>query len=97
MGKIRKIIGGMVKGPDRIDELADRITGLSKRLDEGGERIIVMESRVNELDVGWYMDKILDDRNVLLQSYDREYEAETVPISEIGFIARCVKVTFELA
>ena len=41
--------------------------------------------------------KLLDDRNVLLQSYDREYEAETVPISEIGFIARCVKVTFELA
>ena len=40
--------------------------------------------------------KILDDRNVLLQSYDREYEAETVPISEIGFLSRCVKVTFEL-
>ena len=53
MGRIKKIIGGMVRGPDRIDELADRITGLSKRLDEGGERIIVMESRVNELDVGW--------------------------------------------
>ncbi len=41
--------------------------------------------------------KVLDDRNVLLQSYDREYEAETVPVNEIGFIARCVKVTFELA
>ena len=40
--------------------------------------------------------KILDDRNVLLQSYDREYEAETVPVSEIGFISRCVKVTFDL-
>lgn len=40
--------------------------------------------------------KILDDRSVLLQSYDREYEAETVSISDIGFIARCVKVTFEL-
>ena len=40
--------------------------------------------------------KILDDRNVLLQSYDREYEAETVPINEIGFLSRCVKVTFEL-
>ena len=40
--------------------------------------------------------KVLDDRNVLLQSYDREYESETVPISEIGFLARCVKVTFEL-
>ena len=41
--------------------------------------------------------KILDDRNVLLQSYDREYEAESVPISEIGFLSRCVRVTFELA
>jgi len=40
--------------------------------------------------------KILDDRNVLLQSYDRQYEAETVPISEIGFLSRCVQVTFEL-
>ena len=40
--------------------------------------------------------KLLDDRNVLLQSYDRQYEAETVPINEIGFIARAVKVTFEL-
>lgn len=41
--------------------------------------------------------KILDDRNVLLQSYDREYEAETVPVSDIGFLSRCVRVTFELA
>ncbi len=40
--------------------------------------------------------KILDDRNVLLQAYDRAYEAETVPISDIGFLARCVQVTFEL-
>ena len=40
--------------------------------------------------------KVLDDRNVLLQSYDREYESETVPLTEIGFLARCVKVTFEL-
>ena len=41
--------------------------------------------------------KILDDRTVLLQSYDREYEAETVPVSEIGFLSRCVRVMFELA
>ena len=40
--------------------------------------------------------KMLDDRNVLLQSYDRAYEAETVPLSDIGFISRCVQVTFEL-
>ena len=40
--------------------------------------------------------KVLDDRQVMLQSYDREYEAETAAISEIGFLARCVQVTFEL-
>ena len=40
--------------------------------------------------------KVLDDRQVLLQSYDREYEAETVPISDVGFLSRCVQVTFEL-
>ena len=40
--------------------------------------------------------KVLDDRTVMLQSYDREYEAETVPVNEIGFLSRCVKVTFEL-
>ena len=40
--------------------------------------------------------KVLDDRTVMLQSYDREYEAETVSMNEIGFLARCVKVTFEL-
>ena len=40
--------------------------------------------------------KILDDRNVLLQSYDRQYEAETVPMNEIWFLSRCVQVSFEL-
>ncbi len=40
--------------------------------------------------------KVMDDRTVMLQHYDREYEAETVPISEIGFISRAVQVIFEL-
>ena len=40
--------------------------------------------------------KVLDDRTVMLQSYDREYEAETVPVNEIGFLSRCVKVKIEL-
>ena len=40
--------------------------------------------------------KILDDHRVLLQSYDREYEAETVYIHDIGFISRCVSVSFDL-
>ena len=41
--------------------------------------------------------KILNDHQVLLQSYDWEYEAETVSISDIGFLSRCVQVTFDLA
>lgn len=40
--------------------------------------------------------RILDDSKVLLQSYDKEYEAETAFINEVGFISRCVRVTFEL-
>ncbi|MBQ9211715.1 MAG: helix-turn-helix domain-containing protein [Clostridia bacterium] len=40
--------------------------------------------------------KILNDRQILLQSYDREYEQETADISEVGFLSRCVQVTFEL-
>jgi len=40
--------------------------------------------------------KIVDDQRVLLQAYDREYEAETVFINEVGFLSRCVQVTFEL-
>ena len=40
--------------------------------------------------------KVLDDRTVMLQHYDREYEAETVPMNEIGFLSQCVKVTFDL-
>ncbi|MBE5788983.1 MAG: LexA family transcriptional regulator [Clostridiales bacterium] len=40
--------------------------------------------------------KMLDDRKVLLQSYDREFEYETAQIADIGFICRCVRVTFEL-
>jgi len=40
--------------------------------------------------------KIVDDQRVLLQAYDREYEAETVFLNEIGFLSRAVTVTFEL-
>jgi phage repressor protein C with HTH and peptisase S24 domain len=40
--------------------------------------------------------KVLDDRQALLQSYDREYEAETVDISEVGFISRAVRILIEL-
>ena len=40
--------------------------------------------------------KMLDDHRVMLQSYDREYEAETASIHDIGFLSRCVQVLFEL-
>lgn len=40
--------------------------------------------------------KLLDDNHLMLQSYDRQYEAETVSISDVGFISRCVQVTFDL-
>ena len=40
--------------------------------------------------------KVLNDHEVLLQSYDREYESETVAIHDIGFISRCVQVIIEM-
>lgn len=40
--------------------------------------------------------KKLDALNVLLQSYDREYNAETVALPEIVFIGRVVRVEFSL-
>ena len=40
--------------------------------------------------------RIMNDHQILLQSYDREYEQETVEISEVGFLSRCVQVTFDL-
>lgn len=41
--------------------------------------------------------KVLDERQILLQSYDREFESETVLVSEIGFLSRGVRVQFELS
>lgn len=45
-----------------------------------------------------YLRKIkrLEGMNVLLQSYDREYDAETAAINEIVFIGRVSKVEFTL-
>lgn len=40
--------------------------------------------------------KKLDGMNVLLQSYDREYNAEAVPLPEISFIGRAVRAEFTL-
>lgn len=40
--------------------------------------------------------KKLDGLNVLLQSYDREYNAETAALPEITFIGRAVRVEFTL-
>ena len=40
--------------------------------------------------------KKLDALNVLLQSYDREYEAETCALPDVSFIGRVVRVEFAL-
>jgi len=40
--------------------------------------------------------KKLDGFQVLLQSFDREYNAETCAIPEVNFLGRCVRVEFEL-
>lgn len=40
--------------------------------------------------------KVLDDTKIMLQAYDKEYEAETVSICDVGFISRCVRVFFDL-
>ena len=40
--------------------------------------------------------KKLDGMHVLLQSYDREYNAETAALPEVNFIGRAVRVEFDL-
>ena len=40
--------------------------------------------------------KKLDAMNVLLQSYDREYGAETCALPDVNFLGRAVKVEFRL-
>ena len=40
--------------------------------------------------------KKLEHFQVLLQRYDREYEAETLPLNEINFIGRCVRLEIDL-
>ena len=40
--------------------------------------------------------KKLDAMNLLLQSYDREYGAETCALADVNFIGRAVKVEFRL-
>ncbi len=40
--------------------------------------------------------KKMDNFQVLLQSYDREYTAETYAVSDITFLGRCVRLEIEL-
>lgn len=40
--------------------------------------------------------KKLDGLQVLLQSYDREYDAQTAPLSEVNFLGRAVKLEIAL-
>jgi len=40
--------------------------------------------------------KKLDAMNLLMQTYDREYEAETVSVADCQFLGRVCRVEFEL-
>ena len=40
--------------------------------------------------------KVLEHFQVLLQSYDREYDAQTAPISDVNFLGRCVRLEVSL-
>ncbi len=40
--------------------------------------------------------KVLEHFQVLLQSFDREYDARTLQLSEVNFLGRCVRVEFDL-
>ena len=40
--------------------------------------------------------KVLENFQVLLQSYDREYEAKTVQLNEVTFLGRAVRLEIEL-
>ncbi len=40
--------------------------------------------------------KVLEHFQVLLQSFDREYDAHTLQLSEVNFLGRCVRVEFDL-
>ncbi|MDR1570217.1 MAG: XRE family transcriptional regulator [Oscillospiraceae bacterium] len=40
--------------------------------------------------------KIIDEKRVMLQTYDREYEAENAPIESVAFIGRAVRIEIYL-
>ena len=40
--------------------------------------------------------KKLADYTILLQSYDREYDAQTVQLNECNFLGRCVRIEITL-
>ena len=40
--------------------------------------------------------KTVDEKRVLLQAYDQEYEAENLPVDQITFIGRAVRIEIEL-
>lgn len=51
-----------------------------------------------EWDAHRYLRKVkkLETGTVLLQSYDREYDAKTVQLSEVVFLGRCVRLEIDL-
>lgn len=40
--------------------------------------------------------KVMERFQVLLQSFDREYDAKTLQLNEVNFLGRCVRVEFDL-
>ena len=40
--------------------------------------------------------KVMEHFQVLLQSFDREYDAKSAPISEVNFLGRCVRLEISL-
>lgn len=55
MGKIRKIIGAFLHAPERFDELAGRIAKTDSSLGK----------RVDELNIDWFMEQLLGNRELL--------------------------------
>ena len=55
MGKIKKILGAFLHAPERVDELAGRIANTDSSLGK----------RVDELNIDWFMEQLLGNRELL--------------------------------
>lgn len=106
--RLTPIIGGRIEGanPDKVFYFMapdDSMRGF--RIHSGDVALIVpAQSPVDgavmlvEYNSHRYLRKVkkLENLNVLLQSYDREYDAVTAPIPDVTFIGRAVKLEISL-